>query len=509
VNPVGGCVPYNLFSQGGVTAAQLKYLDSPGTGYGNNSEGIAHVDFTADLGKWGIASPLARSGVGINVGAEHRYDTLVFTPDAVEAAGDLAGFSGAVVGTNASDSVSEGFLEIRAPVVQDRPFMHDLDVDVGYRYSSYSTVGTTSTYKFEVQYAPLPDFRLRYSYDRAVRAPSLLELFNPASYGQQSAIGFDPCAGATPAATLVQCMHTGVTAAQYGSVPQCVAAQCGQVISGNPALQPEQADTYSIGISLTPEALPNFSASIDYWHIAFFGLIGPYPLAYTFDQCLTAGTPAYCSQIVRNHVTGALTGATVAGGGYVLQTDFNLGTSIESGIDLQANYHRDLGRFGSISASLNGSYLEHSTTTPVPGGPSFDCAGLFGPNCGTNAVNPRWRHTLRMNWQTPWSKLLVSANWRFIGASSMDNNSNNPYLHFSELGAYAIIDGRMPNYSYLDLAVSWPVWHGIELRAGANNVLDKSPPIIDYAISGTGSPNAYPTYDLMGRELFAAFTARF
>jgi iron complex outermembrane receptor protein len=509
VNPVGGCVPYNIFTQGGVTAAQLKYLDSPGTGYGNNSEGIAHVDFTSDLGKWGVASPMAHDGLGVNLGAEHRYETLVFTPDAVEAAGDLAGFSGAVVATNSAYDVNEGFIEVRAPLVQDKPLVHDLNADVGYRYSSYSTVGATNTYKFEVQYAPLSDFRLRYSYDRAVRAPNLIELYNPASYGQQSAIGFDPCAGPTPSATLVQCQHTGVTPAQYGTVPQCIAGQCGQVISGNPALKPEQADTYSIGITLTPTALPNFSASIDYWHIAFFDLVGPYPLAFTFNQCLTAGTPVFCSQIVRNAVTGALTGATVAGGGYVLQEDFNLGSSIQSGIDVQASYRMDAGRLGSVTANLNGSYLEHATTTPVPGGPTYDCAGLFGPDCSTNAVNPRWRHTLRVNWQTPWSNLLLSTNWRFIGATSMDNNSNNPYLHFAELGAYAIIDGRIPNYSYLDLAAVWPVWHGFELRVGANNVLDKSPPIIDYAISGTGGPNSYPTYDLLGRELFAAFTAKF
>jgi iron complex outermembrane recepter protein len=42
-----------------------------------------------------------------------------------------------------------------------------------------------------------------------------------------------------------------------------------------------------------------------------------------------------------------------------------------------------------------------------------------------------------------------------------------------------------------------------------NNVLDKGPPIVDFFISGTGGPNSYPTYDLLGRELFAAFTAKF
>jgi iron complex outermembrane recepter protein len=509
VNPVGGCVPYNIFTQGGVTAAQLKYLDTPGTAQGNNSEGIAHIDFTADLGKWGIASPLAHDGAGVNVGAEHRFETLVFNPDAVEAAGDLAGYTGAVVATNSAYDVNEGFFEGRVPVIQDKPFVHDLDVDAGYRYSSYSTVGATNTYKFEVQYAPLPDFRLRYSYDRAVRAPNLIELFNPPSYGQQSFVPVDPCAGATPTATLAQCEHTGVTPAQYGSIPQCVAGQCGQVISGNPALKPEQADTYSIGITLTPTMLPNFTASIDYYHIEFFQLIGPYPGAALFGGCLASGTPLYCSQITRNAVTGALTGANVAGGGWILQKDYNLGTSLTSGIDVQASYRLGLGKWGSLTTRFNGSWLEHDTVTPYPGGPTWDCAGLFGSNCSTNGVNPNWRHTMRFNWQTPWDKLLLSANWRFIGATTLDNNNANPFLKFSELGEYSYISGRIGNYSYLDLSFSWPLWQGIEIRGGANNVLDKSPPLIDYFIAGTGSPNTYPTYDTLGRELYIAFTAKF
>jgi len=509
VNPVGGCVPYNIFTQGGVTAAQLKYLDTIGTAYGTTSEGITHVDFTADTGKWGVASPLAHDGVGLNLGAEHRYDTLVFTPDAVEAAGELAGYTGAVVATNASFDVNEGFIEARAPLVQDKPFVHDLDLDAGYRYSSYSSVGSTNTFKFEVQYAPLSDFRLRYSYDRAVRAPNLIELYNPLSYGQQSFLGVDPCAGPTPTASLVQCEHTGVTPAQYGSIPQCVAGQCGQVIGGNPDLKPEQADTYSVGLTLTPTSLPSFTASIDYWHIAFFDLIGVYPGATLFQSCLTTANPTFCSQIVRNKVTGALTGATVAGGGYILQTNYNLGSSVESGIDVQANYRLALGAFGSLTAALNGTYLQHSITTPYPGALSFDCAGLFGPDCNTNSINPRWRHTLRVSWQTPWDKLLVSANWRFIGKTSLDNNSNQPALMFSEFGEYDYVDARIPNYSYFDLAATLEVWRNIEFRAGVNNVLDKSPPVISSELTGSGSPNTYPTYDELGRNLFIAFTAKF
>ena len=510
-NSVGNCVPWDIFTQGGVNSAQLNYLDTPGTGYGTASENIAHADITAQLGEYGITSPLAHEGVGANVGFEHRADTYDFDPDAIEAADELAGFSGAVVSIHAAEKVDEGFLELRAPLIQDRPFVRDLDLDIGYRYSDYSISGTTNTYKFEVQYAPLPDFRLRYSWDRAVRAPNLFELYSPQSYGQSAVLGVDPCAGPTPTQSLAACEHTGVTAAQYtsGSIPQCTAGQCGQVVGGNPKLLPEQADTYSIGITFTPTAVPNLTGSIDYWHIAQFGLVGVVPANILLQQCLATGAAADCSQIVRNPVTGSLTGATVAGGGYVLQTDINTGTGLTSGIDFQANYRYPLGSFGNLTAIFNGSYLEHSITTPFPGSGSYDCAGLFGVSCNTISVNPRWRHNLRLSWETPWAKLLLSANWRFIGATDFDNNNPNPLLFGAEEGGFDYSEARISSYSYFDFAAVWPFWRDATVRVGVNNAFDKEPPILTDDVIGTGGPNTYSTYDILGREFFASFSVKF
>ena len=60
-NPVcisgGSCVPYNILNQGGVTQQQLAYLYLTGTNYGSLTERIEHVDFGADLGKYGVTIP--------------------------------------------------------------------------------------------------------------------------------------------------------------------------------------------------------------------------------------------------------------------------------------------------------------------------------------------------------------------------------------------------------------------------------------------------------------------
>jgi len=516
----GQCVPWNIFKTGGVTAAALAYLETPGTATGVNTEQVEHFDITGDLSKYGLKSPLANDALGVNFGYEHRMDTVTFSPDGAELSGDLAGFSGATVPIDEGYSINEAFFEVRAPLAHDLPAVEDLTVDTGYRYSDYNTTGSTNTYKFEVQYAPIQDARLRFSFDRAVRAPNLIELFLAPSYGQEDVVGADPCAGPTPVASKAACKNTGVSATQYGSVPQCVSGQCGQVIEGNNQLVPEVAKTWSLGLTFTPTAVRGLTASIDYYHIRLENQVGNYPFAAILNGCLNDDNPIYCSQIVRNHITGALTGATVTGGGYFIQKDYNLGLSIVSGFDTDINYRFDLpGGWGALVTAFNGAYLLHDTVTPYPGSGSYDCAGLFGDSCQNGSVNPHWRHNMRVSWDTPW-KLLFSMQWRFIGPTSFDNNSTNPLLAGAEEGPegpgapppyYDQYNARIPGYSYFDLTAVWHAMSNLELRAGVNNLLDKDPPLVPSGdITGNAGPaNSWGTYDYLGRQLFVAFSAKF
>jgi len=515
------CVPYNIFSTGAVTAAQLNYLYTPGTTYGTDTEEIAHADLTGDLGKYGLVSPWAVDGVRVNLGVEHRLEAVSFSPDETELQGNLEG-EGALLPIAASYSVSEAFLEARVALAQGKPGVHDLSVDAGYRYSDYTTsAGVTNTYKFEVQYAPIQDLRLRFSYDRAVRAPNLIDLYNPLSYGQEQTVATDPCAPTLTAAgavipataSLAACERTGVTAAEYGnggttnSITQCTGGQCGQVLGGNPKLVPESADTWSLGVTLTPIDLPHFTATVDYWHIALANVIGTIPANILLDGCLNNTNPAYCADIKRT-VDGSLTGASVAGGGWILQSSVNTAAELVSGIDVQVNYQLPLpGGWGHLSTALNGTWLQHTTTTPYAGAHTYDCAGLFGVTCG-NGVNPTWRHNLRLSWETPW-RILLSAQWRYIGGTGFDNNSPDPSLHFNEEGVYDIINARIPGYSYADLSAIWHFWKGLELRAGVNNVFDKDPPILPSGDPISQAANTYPTYDILGRNLFVAVSAKF
>jgi iron complex outermembrane recepter protein len=531
----GSCVPYDIFTTGAVTGRQLAYLTINGNDGGANSEQIVAANITGQLGRYGIVAPWARDGMAFNAGTEHRAQTLRFGADAAELAGDLAGFGGGpnpntssvIVAIDKRVSVDEAFLELRVPVAQDQPFTKDLTVGAGYRYSAYSTAGATNTYKADLQFAPVSDMRLRASFAHVVRAPNLIELYTPLTYGLAS-VSVDPCAptngGATPAAaSLSQCMHTGVTAAQYGNgigpafggtntIVQCVAA-CGYVSGGNPGLAPESADTWSAGLTFTPIAMQTLTASVDYFHILLKGEIATVPTEITLNQCLATGDPTWCSQIVRTPA-GALSGAAgnVAGGGYIVQRDVNTGTALVSGLDLQVNHRlRLFGGWGALSASLTGTWLQHNASAPFRSAPSFDCAGLFGSTCLNGSVNPTWRHNLRVTWETPWN-VQLSAQWRFIGRTSFDNNSSASLLQYREEGFFDPVLTHIPSYSYLDLSAIWAVTPHVQIHGGVNNLLDKDPPFLPNAdISGTtsGTINTFPTYDVVGRNIFVAVRATF
>jgi len=521
----GSCVPYNIFKDGGVTPQQLNYLYISGTGIGSSTLRTIHGELTAQLGKWGVTSPFAHDGVGVNMGFEHRNDHEFFQPDYAEQNQLLSGFGSAAVPIDNSLAVKEGFAEIRAPLVQDMPLVKELLFDTGFRYSDYtSNAGSTKaefqahTYKFEVQYAPINDVRLRVSYDKAIRAPSIVELYNPQLVGLIQS-GNDPCA---PPVTFsaAQCARLGVSAAQYAAsvantavngvnpIPQCVAGQCSQLTGGNPSLKPEQAETYTVGINFNPSFLPKFTASLDYFHIAIRDEVGVLPASNIISTCANTGDPTFCSQVVRSPQTGTLNGANQQTGGYIIQTNFNVGAALVSGVDLQLGYVQDLPTgFGNVQLEMNGAWLQHNIFTPVPGGPNYDCVGLFGFTCQT--VNPRWHHIFRATWNTPWD-VSASATWRYIGGVHQDADTGNPLLANPNY-TYDAYNASIPSFSYLDMEVTYHPTKILTLRAGVNNILDKDPPLLvsQAGLVAGGTANTADAYDIFGRQLFVSFSAKF
>ena len=208
------------------------------------------------------------------------------------------------------------------PLVEGKTGVKELSFEAGYRYSDYSSGFTTDTYKGGLDYAPIDMLRFRASYQRAVRAPNVGELFSSQSVALDGAD--DPCSGPTPDDTLAQCQLTGVTPAQYGHVAPNPAGQYNGLLGGNPNLVPETSDTKSIGFVLRPP-VGDLSIAVDYFDIKIDNVIsstvGGNADTY-INTCLDTGE--LCNLVHRNPANGSL---WLTPAGFVEDTSLNLGSS--------------------------------------------------------------------------------------------------------------------------------------------------------------------------------------
>jgi len=503
------CVPYDVFTQGGVTQAALDYLQIPLIQTGETTQQVVTAAITGDTG-WSM--PTASRTVQVAFGAEYRRDALGSVTDNAFATGDGAGQGGPTIGFSGDTDVAEVFGEFQFPIADDQPWAYSASIDGAYRRSEYENFGT-DTYKLGTDYAPVEDVRFRASYSRAVRAPNVIELFTAQGLNLFD-MDFDPCSapgraaeGAGPVPT--SCIGTNpwqVTAGQSaGGTLESPAGQYNFLQGGNPNLNPEEADTFTIGAVWTPSFLPRFNISVDWYDIQVDGAIQTLGAQNTLNLCYNANDAAACSRINRNPGNGSLW----VGSGNVQDLNINIGGFQTSGVDVNANYSVDLEdwgvpSYGSLAFSFVGTWLNELVTDTGAGQANsvYDCTGFYGNQCGV--PNPEWRHRARMTWVSPWN-LDVSGTWRHFGEAELAVLGATGSLN----NAGARIDRYFDAMNYFDLAATYQMMDNVTLRAGVNNVFDSDPPL-SYSVGTTGNGNTYPQlYDALGRYFFFGITANF
>jgi iron complex outermembrane receptor protein len=512
-----GCVPWNIFTPGGVTPAAAAYLDTPGLERGQVKTYISNINLTGDLGKYGVQLPTANNGLKVNIGGEYRDERSFFEPDEEFQSYDLAGQGGPILPVSGSIVSREGFIEANLPLVEDKPFAQSLALDAGFRYSSYSLGFKTNTYKIGLEWAPTSDYRVRGSFSRSVRAPNIGELFSPQSVGLDGTE--DPCAGTAPRATQAQCVLAGVPATQYGHITSNSAGQYNGLTGGNPGLQPETALTTSFGLGWTPSYIPNLRAQVDYYDINILNVIQSIGENTILQECTQAGL--FCDLVHRNSI-GSL---WLSSAGYVTDTLANVGRLQEKGIDIDISYAYDLGAVGKLHTDVNSTWLNNYNITPISSMPGTErnCAGYWGPQCSafTSAFGApvfRWRSNVRTTWMTPWSGFEATVAVRYLSAVQLETLSGNPNLSAGPgntiaSGAISNTDSRIPSFTYVDLSAAVKLAEKVSLRVGCQNILDKQAPAIG---GSTDQPlpivngNTFPqVYDPIGRYFFAQATLQF
>jgi outer membrane receptor protein involved in Fe transport len=515
------CVPYNIFQVGGVTQDALDYLETPSSLMGNLFERVVNFNIGGDLTDYGVKSPWAQDGVGVSVGAEYRRETMDFSSDFISSSGDLNGSGGANPPVNGSFDVYEVFAEARVPLVQDVALAKSLTAELAFRYSDYSTIGTTETYKIAGDWEPIDGLRIRGGYNRAVRAPHVLELFSPQNVildGTQ-----DPCADLAASDPLVaRCAQAfGLTTAQVLAIEANPANQYNGLNGGNPNLDPETADTYTVGLVWQPDFLPGFNVSVDYFDIKVKDFISGIGADVIINRCVDTLDPFFCNLVQRDGA-GSI---WLSNQGFVTNTTLNTGSLSTTGFDFNASYRTNLEDFGianggGLTFSFVGTLLDTLKTQPLPGDEAFDCAGYYGTICsvsgGLSAPNPEWRHKFRVSWATPleygewFHDFTVSLQWRHFSKVTLDAYSDDPQLN--NPGLQYETDRVLGSRDYFDLSASWTMRDNLNFRAGVNNLFDKDPPLTGSSNCPTGpcNGNTWPqVYDAFGRYMFIGLTADF
>lgn len=526
------CVPLNPFgADGSMTPAMVDFLSETSTSTVRTSLAQVRGIVSGDLG---FASPAATTPIGFALGGEFRSykaeqssDLLAKTP------GELGGAGGAAPDINGGYSVYEGYAELIAPLVEDRPMFKSLTVEGGARYSKYKVDGggsnETWTYKAGASWEPVADIKIRGNYAHAVRAPNIGELFTPLTTGLTN-LGVDPCNGAAPVSNAnlrAICLAQGAPAGSIGSITNPTAGQANITSGGNLNIAPEKADTWTAGVVIQPSIIPGFSLSVDYYNIKVKDVIGsPLPgdlISACFGSITAASaTSSACTAIRRNPITGGLDGDPANTPGLYAPLS-NLGKLATDGVDLIANYSRDLG-FGKLALSFVGNYTANSKYQATPTSLDRNCVGYYSVNCSfTGSIQPKFQFSQRTTLSV--GKIDASLLWRWIDSVQFE-----PQQLADDLAAAIKADCRDPNgadldacmvdpefrkipsESYFDFTLRFNATENFTFTATVQNLFNNKPTVVGNTIGNTAynSGNIFPsTYDALGRRFAVAAKLRF
>lgn len=492
-----GCQFWNIWQPGGATAESANSLSGVSFNKISTEMEVFNAYATGDLG-FGFPSAGGSNIFGV-FGVEHRRESYSSVSDNDSAAGNFAGSGSSAPPVSGETKVNEVFMEALIPVFAGDGVFKSFDLDVGYRYSDYDRSGGANTYKlgFTSEIGPI---RPRGGYNRAIRAPGITDLFSQ----QRTALfqGSDPCAGASPSRSFQECQRTGVTAAQYGTIPTNPAGQNNQFIGGDPNLQPEQADTYTLGFVVNP--IQDLAIALDYYDIKIEDTITGIGANTILSTCLNTGLSSICDLIQR----GPNGDIWLDDENYVRNTTANFGELRARGIDLNATYAFEAAG-GRFFTSFIGNYLLEEETSPLPGveGTNYDCAGRINPSC--QSTRPEWRHIASVRYaRDSWS---VNLRWRYFGELDYVDNQGRPIVPVDaddfDTDRLTAARGGISAQNYLDLSGSLALSDNIDLTFGVNNIADKEPPLV-----GAGNAlnaNAPGGYDQTGRYIFSSISLKF
>ncbi len=481
--PVADCVPLNLFGgEGSITPEMANYLSFEGTARGLTSQTSISANFGGELFQ---LMPGARAS-GLAVGYEHRREVGAFVPDPLTASGDTTGNKGS--STKGSYYVNEGFLELSVPILGERNAetgeLRDVwEVTGAARAFNYSTFGSDLTYKFGTRVSVIPDVTIRATFSTAFRAPSVSELY--AGQTDSFLAVVDPCSDREQGTRVDElCDAEGL--------PDDLSdgnTQLRTRLGGNPALQPETAKIFTVGVVLEPRMLKDVTATVDFYAINIDDAITNVTPSIILNSCYPdeAGvTPQYCDRIHRdafgliNSISDPLS---------------NVGGDKTGGLDLSLRY-RPQTPYGSFTFSADATWLQKFDRT-LADGKVVKARNTYD----LTQVYTDWKANLGVGWTQ--EGLSASANMRFINGFK-ECEANSCFVEDPE--APEPLSRMVHDYYTFDASVAydWQMRIGsASAQLGVNNLFDAQPAQV---FNGFLASSDASTYDYMGRYFYLRLT---
>lgn len=468
----GSCVPVNLFGKDSVSAEAAAFIFQPAT----SQNEIEQENFLAVIsGNSSDLFELPAGPVSFALGYEWRRETSTFTPDPYSASGltfgTLDSRSGPTNASNGQYDVSEYFVEATIPLLEGMDFAERLELRTAYRSSDYDPYGTNDAWTVGSVWSPVETFSVRTTYSEAVRVPNINEAFAP-TFAATLGAGDDPCnqnfieAGSEfREANCIALIGDSVADGSYDSTNFLSAFVAGTT-GGNPDLEPEEAETITIGTVWMPAGeldglFDGLVFTLDYYNIQIDGLIDSLTGFDIASNCVDAPTinNQFCDAVDRNATNGSISNFR---SGFI-----NLAAVETSGIDFRVDYGFDLAELtdtdSRLNFTLNGTnFLKNDEVRDVSAPDEVtDVLGTFS--------RPEW--IVNMNVDYLIGDFVIGWQGRYEssqllpGLENQDIENNPDFVSITSTGSALVHD----------FSVSYTFDDSLEVYGGVNNAFEEDP----------------------------------
>jgi iron complex outermembrane receptor protein len=332
-----------------------------------------------------------------------------------------------------------------------------VDLHLAARYADYQGSGGVWANKAGIDWQINDSVRFRGTFSRDTRAGTLSERFDTQTGGTGIALGDDFL------------------------LPDQEAYVAELTTGGNPNIEPELADTWTVGLVYQPSWADNLSMSIDFYDITIEDAIDQLGTNEILQRC-AAGAQEICNLITRVDADPPLIRN-------IFNVFINVSEAVTSGVDFEVSYARPINIVGgndeSIAFRFFANYLDEV---------SFQFAGAPVLNLAGELDYPEWLATGSFTYNRGPFGMTLQTRYRDATIRDVD-----------WVQGIDIEDNTVASRSYTNLNLSYDFeWNNTTAQAYfyVGNLFDEDPPLLAGGVGGTSARASYTNegiFDVLGR----------